>query len=321
MISDTGTQLNTSSCLSSQLTSITYPIYYITRPNVFPGMSNQFMVAAVPFIIYWATSLIFHVLDLGDWKWSHKYKNHDSTEVQRNLASRWDVVKAVILQQITQVFLGSLLTAGDPVESTVKHALEMQNIALAIFRTLHCLMSSDVAEWTSNFVGKELAHYVYWWVIPIAQLGMFVMDTWQYFLHRAFHSNKFLYKHVHSMHHRLFAPWAYGAWYNHPLEGLLDSMGAVLSGAVAGLSNRQTILFFSISACKAVDDHSGYNLPWDPFKILSANTPDFHDIHHQVNGMKFNFSQPFFIHWDIVLGTRITRKELQSLKVQEKKAA
>lgn len=109
------------------------------------------------------------------------------------------------------------------------------------------------------------------------------MDTWQYFLHRAMHSNKFLYKYFHSVHHRLYVPYAYGALYGNPLETLLiDSMGAVLSGAVAGLSIRQTALFFAFSSCKTVDDHSGYNLPWDPFQMISGNTADYHDIHHQV---------------------------------------
>ena len=59
-----------------------------------------------------------------------------------------------------------------------------------------------------------------------------VLDTWQYFLHRAMHVNKFLYKHLHSVHHRLYVPYAYGALYNHPLEGfLLDTLGALLAEA------------------------------------------------------------------------------------------
>jgi hypothetical protein len=47
----------------------------------------------------------------------------------------------------------------------------------------------------------------------------FVMDAWQYVLHRTFHESRFLYKHFHSHHHRLYVPYAFGALYNHPLEG------------------------------------------------------------------------------------------------------
>lgn len=28
-------------------------------------------------------------------------------------------------------------------------------------------------------------------------------------------------------------------------------------------------------------------------------------------GIKSNFSQPFFIHWDAILGTRMTRKDIE----------
>jgi sphinganine C4-monooxygenase len=146
-----------------------------------------------------------------------------------------------------------------------------------------------------------------------------VLDTWQYFLHRAMHINKFLYKHLHSVHHRLYVPYAYGALYNHPLEGfLLDSIGALLSESCAHLSVRQAMFFFVISTCKTVDDHCGYRLPFDPLQIVSANTADYHDIHHQAIGIKSNFSQPFFIHWDIILGTRMTRKDIEERRAKTK---
>jgi sphinganine C4-monooxygenase len=139
-----------------------------------------------------------------------------------------------------------------------------------------------------------------------------VLDTWQYFLHRAMHLNRFLYKHLHSVHHRLYVPYAYGALYNHPVEGfLLDSLGAVLSEAIARLSVRQAMLFFVLSTCKTVDDHCGYRLPFDPLQLFSCNTADYHDIHHQVIGIKSNFSQPWFVHWDVILGTRMTREDIQ----------
>lgn len=68
----------------------------------------------------------------------------------------------------------------------------------------------------------------------------FILDAWQYFFHRLFHLNTFLYRHVHSVHHRLYVPYAFGALYNHPLEGfVLDSLGAVVSEAGARMTTRQ----------------------------------------------------------------------------------
>lgn len=97
------------------------------------------------------------------------------------------------------------------------------------------------------------------------------------------HVNKFLYKQFHSVHHRLYVPYAFGSLYNHPFEGfLLDSLGAILGETFAQLSVRQAIFFFTFSTMKTVDDHCGYDFPFDPLQLFSRNNADYHDIHHQV---------------------------------------
>lgn len=111
--------------------------------------------------------------------------------------------------------------------------------------------------------------------------------------------------HFHSRHHRLYVPYAYGALYNHPIEGfLLDTLGAGGAYLLTGMTPRQGICFFSISTVKTVDDHCGYELPWDPLQLISSNNAVYHDIHHQTWGIKTNFSQPFFTIWDRLLDTQ-----------------
>lgn len=167
------------------------------------------------------------------------------------------------------------------------------------------------------------AKAIYWYIVPALQFGLaiIIVDTWQYFLHRAMHMNKWLYSKFlpscscssvsnletatfHSRHHRLYVPYAYGALYNHPFEGfLLDSVGASIAYKVAGLTARQGMVFFAGSTIKTVDDHCGYALPWDPLQFITSNNAAYHDIHHQSWGIKTNFSQPFFTFWDRFLGT------------------
>lgn len=127
------------------------------------------------------------------------------------------------------------------------------------------------------------------------------------------HVNKTLYRHLHSWHHRLYVPYAFGALYNHPVEGfLLDTLGSAVAELISGLSVRQATLLFVVATCKTLDDHCGYSFPWDPLQMFSGNTADYHDIHHQTIGIKSNFSQPFFVHWDALLGTRMSREELEA---------
>lgn len=95
--------------------------------------------------------------------------------------------------------------------------------------------------------------------------------------------NTWLYKQFHSVHHRLYVPYAFGALYNHPLEGfLLDTLSGAIAEAAAGMSTREAVVLFSISTLKTVDDHCGYRLPFDPLQFLTSNNADYHDIHHQV---------------------------------------
>ncbi|OJI96781.1 hypothetical protein ASPVEDRAFT_23771 [Aspergillus versicolor CBS 583.65] len=153
----------------------------------------------------------------------------------------------------------------------------------------------------------SLASFIYWFLIPGMQFtwAICVVDTWQYFLHRAMHLNRWLYVKFHSRHHRLYVPYAYGALYNHPVEGfLLDTVGAGIGFLTSGMTHRQSMWFFTFSTIKTVDDHCGYAFPWDPLQHATSNNAAYHDIHHQSWGIKSNFSQPFFIFWDRLFNTQ-----------------
>ncbi|EEQ28575.1 sphingolipid C4-hydroxylase SUR2 [Microsporum canis CBS 113480] len=152
------------------------------------------------------------------------------------------------------------------------------------------------------FAAWELAvgHAIYFYLIPVLQFlyAITFVDTWQYFLHRAMHMNKWLYS-------MLYVPYAFGALYNHPFEGfLLDTAGTGLAFLTCGMTTRQGMWFFTCSTLKTVDDHCGYAFPWDPLQHVTANNAAYHDIHHQSWGIKTNFSQPFFTFWDALLNTR-----------------
>lgn len=69
-------------------------------------------------------------------------------------------------------------------------------------------------------------------------VAMLVFDTWQYFWHRLMHNNAFLYRPMHSLHHRLLTSYAYAMQQNHPVKSLLltppatarDMLALVVSG-------------------------------------------------------------------------------------------
>ena len=64
---------------------------------------------------------------------------------------------------------------------------------------LHSIISNRDGQLKSvpSFAAWEVfaASAIYWYIIPVLQfgLGILIVDTWQYFLHRAMHMNKWLY--------------------------------------------------------------------------------------------------------------------------------
>ncbi|XP_022775787.1 sphinganine C4-monooxygenase 1-like [Durio zibethinus] len=230
------------------------------------AISDELLGTVVPIAVYWVYSGIY--MCLGSFE---SYRLHSKTEEdEKNLVSKQTVVKGVLLQQTLQAVVVILLftvTGSDAGASA--------------------LQPSSFIVLAGQFV-----------------TAMLVVDTWQYFLHRYLHENKFLYRHLHSQHHRLVVPYAFGALYNHPLEGLLvDTLGGALSFILSGMSPRTSIFFFSFATIKTVDDHCGLMLPGNPFHLFFRNNSAYHDIHHQLYGGKYNFSQPFFVMWDRILGT------------------
>ncbi|KAL0579284.1 Sphingolipid C4-hydroxylase sur2 [Marasmius crinis-equi] len=301
-------------------TSSDVPFYFSPKRQLVEGISDPILALAAPLISYWVLSLFFHFLDTQgkEWKWLEAYRIHESEDVKkRNLVSVGEVVWAVVWQQVLQTALGYV--ALEEHGADVWHMGKMQGWAKLLSPVVLRLVDPK----HQARVLHDLAYFVYWWGVPTVQLfaAMFVIDTWQYFLHRFMHMNKFFYKHLHSVHHRLYVPYAFGALYNHPIEGfILDSVGSVLAEMITGMTTRQTLVLFGLASAKTVDDHCGYRFPLDPFQIVTGNNADYHDIHHQIIGIKSNFAQPFFIHWDVVLGTRMTRQEFEARKAKGRKA-
>ncbi|KAI4328429.1 hypothetical protein L6164_020786 [Bauhinia variegata] len=229
-------------------------------------ISEDVIGIIAPIMVYWIYSGIYVLLGSLENYRLHSKKDED----EKNLVSKGTVVKGVLLQQSIQAVVATILyqVAGSDSGNTSNEKVSLLVLA-------------------RQFV-----------------TAMLVMDTWQYFMHRFMHHNKFLYKHIHSQHHRLVVPYSYGALYNHPLEGLLlDTIGGALSFLASGMSARTSIFFFSFATIKTVDDHCGLWLPGNLFHIFFKNNSAYHDVHHQLYGSKYNFSQPFFVMWDRILGT------------------
>ena len=361
-------------------------------PPLLPFISDFQLSLIAPHIAYWVVSLVFHVIDTYDL--FPQYRLHTAAEItQRNLASRFEVARDVLVEQVIQMGMTTFLSITEPLQMTGMEDYQVAvwatrvRVAQRALPTLLGLLGLNAATIAKNMstshplLAGALAggHYpflttplddmtgthipafavwelmvakaIYWILIPAFQVWVATcaLDTWQYFWHRAMHVNKWMYSESaripllplllspiilslqdpgsnacaaqwHARHHRLYVPYAYGALYNHPVEGfLLDTLGAGVAYKLSLMSPRLGMFFFVGSTVKTVDDHCGYALPWDPLQHITSNNAAYHDIHHQSWGIKTNFSQPFFTIWDRLLGTMW--KGDTSLKYERTRAA
>lgn len=311
------------------------PSYTLSeRPSLIPGVSDLVTQMMCPLIAYWVVSLFFHILDVYDL--FADYRLHTPAEVmKRNKVSRYEVFRDVIIQQVVQTIAGLAIGWFDPQEMVGREEYDIAvwarrlRIAETYLPRMLAILGVDAPKLanqihdsypalagalaggvyaSSGFATWETtaAKFIYHVGVPFFQFFIAIcwIDTWQYFLHRAMHMNKWLYTTLHIRHHKLYVPYAYGALYNHPVEGFaLDTLGAGLAYLATGMTIRQGLVLFTCATIKTVDDHCGYAFPWDPLQHFTSNNAAYHDIHHQSWGIKTNFSQPFFTFWDRLLGT------------------
>uniref|UniRef100_A0A0D9V3Q4 aldehyde oxygenase (deformylating) n=1 Tax=Leersia perrieri TaxID=77586 RepID=A0A0D9V3Q4_9ORYZ len=214
---------------------------------------EEVAVILAPVAVYWLYSGIYEAL--GSVRALDSYRLHTrKDEEKKNMVSKKDVVKGVLLQQAIQVAVSLAM---------LKLRSEQDGVAV-------------------DAKGAQLS-------TPSSSSSSSLLSTPS--------SSS-------SGHHRVVAPYAFAAQYNHPVDGVLTE---TLSGAAAylasGLPPRAAAAFFVFAAVKGIDDHCGLLLPWNPLHAAFENSAAYHDVHHRLGGGRRNLSQPFFVHWDRLLGT------------------
>lgn len=208
------------------------------RPPILSFISDKHLSLALPIVAYWLYSGFFHVLDIQTWRWLDKYRIHPPEEItKRNRVTRWNVFRDVLVQQLIQTIVGAIVLHYEPDEVVPDHAAAVRRL--------------QVPPW--SLPNLATAEVVYWFLLPLFRqtLAVILLDAWEYWIHRLMHVNKFLYRHLHSRHHRLYVPYAFGALYNHPMEGLiLDTLGTAIAMKVSCVTLRETMFFFVFATMK-----------------------------------------------------------------------
>ena len=121
-----------------------------------------------------------------------------------------------------------------------------------------------------------------WWVI-VLQLAFFVVldDFLFYWMHRGLHESRWLFKKVHSTHHRIMTPWAITGNYMHPLEYVLTGTVMLIGPLLVGAHVVTLYIWIVMRQWEAAEGHAGYDFPWSPSHLIPfSDGATHHDFHH-----------------------------------------
>ncbi|MCB9566524.1 MAG: sterol desaturase family protein [Myxococcales bacterium] len=139
------------------------------------------------------------------------------------------------------------------------------------------------------------------WVVGLVVFN----DAWFYLCHRLLHT-PWLFRHVHSVHHRSVDVNPFSSYSFHAVESLLLSAWVVPAVILLPIPLPALALVQVIGLLNNVNSHLGYELlprwwvrVW-PFAWTSTAT--YHNLHHQRSRGNYGL---FFRLWDRALGTEI----------------
>eukprot|EP00937_MAST-01D_sp_MAST-1D-sp2_P001434 g1434.t1 len=181
------------------------------------------------------------------------------------------------------------------VQMVRRNLLVLLPLSLAGGPLLRVLLPFDGSGSRREWLGAALL-----WQLPVFFL---VDDVCFYAYHRMLHADPALYRRFHKQHHEFKLPFALASHATHPVEMLLQAVGAML-GPLLLAAPRQTFwLWLVVRQWQGIEDHCGYELPFAPSRFapsLFGGAP-FHDIHHSKNMGNYASCFPFI---DDLFGTR-----------------
>jgi lathosterol oxidase len=150
-----------------------------------------------------------------------------------------------------------------------------------------------------SYIYYDVNDYGYAYLIISILLHICFDETFTYWIHRIFHTNRFLYKNLHQIHHRSVDVTPFSGFAFHPIDALGQALPTFVSCYFFPLHFNVLLVFSFMTTIWAISIHD--NVPALPFKLFLYST--HHTIHHEVGIGKFRNYGKFTSVWDRLAGT------------------
>jgi Delta7-sterol 5-desaturase len=183
-----------------------------------------------------------------------------------------------------------------PRGDVIWHQIKLAQASLFLYTLLPVLDDYLVEQNITQmyYTAHEIGGYG-WYLLSMA-LYFGLVEIGIYWMHRTLHTNKFLYKHIHLMHHQYnkpetLTPWASIAF--HPLDGILQASPYefVMFLLPCHYLSHLLLIFFTAVWATYIHDAMDFNI--DP--VMGAKYHTVHHTHYIYNyGQCFTFCDRFW---------------------------
>lgn len=181
---------------------------------------------------------------------------------------------------------------------SIQHQIVLSQLGMFVYAMLPPLSEVLVETgWTKCYMFPS---YVGGWgpLVLYQCLYLALVEVGVYWMHRSLHTNKFLFNHVHALHHKYnhpeeLSPWASVAF--HPLDGMLQAAPYVVCIFLFPCNYFVHLCHLFFTAMWATNIHDVVHADSEP--IMGAK---YHTVHH--THLRYNHGQ-FFIFCDWYWGT------------------
>jgi Delta7-sterol 5-desaturase len=177
---------------------------------------------------------------------------------------------------------------------------------------LSIVMFGFITVFTAFLVNHGILHVTWtfvWWQLPMEMIALFLWNEIHFYLcHRLLHT-KWLYKHVHYVHHQSVTPTSYSTFSFHFAEALL--LGSVMTTALL-FYPFSVISLLTLPLMSIILNVLGhYNFDAFPSRTMGSlfSFTRRHSYHHSKNTGNYGFFLPYF---DLIFSTRIQEKKGKS---------
>ena len=163
-----------------------------------------------------------------------KYRlNTKAEEETKNMVSKRAVLANILMQHAMQLAAVALLTL---VRNSILYIVHTSQIDRSIDQHVNSVRTyTQLAGGRGRGATTTAAVTSYLTAARRIGVAVLVFDAYRYAWHRLAHRNRFIYRHLHSWHHHIMVPYAFGAIYGHLLEALIsETGGATLATLVSG---------------------------------------------------------------------------------------